>query len=87
MTHGALHGVLRHQSICFWTNYALNVVGQKAFEIHTKHHVFSLPAALVLLLLVKPASFEGAFNLCLAHRNNFHPPENLGQFNTATINS
>jgi hypothetical protein len=45
MTHGALHGVLTHEPICFRTDYSLNVIGQKVFEIHTKHRFYSLPAA------------------------------------------
>src|SRR5262249_48088370 len=48
VTHGALHRVLGHESISFRTNYTLNVVGQKIFEIHTKHRYFSLPAAFIL---------------------------------------
>jgi hypothetical protein len=41
MAHGALHGVLSHEPIGFRTDYALNVVGQKIFEIHTKHRFFA----------------------------------------------
>ena len=86
MTHRALHRVLAHETISFWTDYALNVISQKVFEIHTKHRFYSLPAAFVLLLPSLPAC-EGAFNLCLTHRNNFHAPEDLCQFDTATIDS
>src|ERR1041384_6157781 len=45
MAHGTLHRVLTHEPICFRTYYALKVVGQKIFEIHTKHRYFPLPAA------------------------------------------
>jgi hypothetical protein len=41
MAHGALHCVLSHEPIGFRTDYALNVVGQKIFEIHTKHRFFA----------------------------------------------
>jgi hypothetical protein len=41
MAHGALHRVLSHEPIGFRTNYALNVVSQKIFEIHTKHRFFA----------------------------------------------
>jgi hypothetical protein len=41
MAHRALHRVLGHQPICFRTDYALNVIGQKIFEIHTKHRFFA----------------------------------------------
>jgi hypothetical protein len=33
--------VFSHESISFRTNYALNVVSQKIFEIHTKHRFFA----------------------------------------------
>jgi hypothetical protein len=37
--------MLAHEPISFRTYYALKVVGQKIFEIHTKHRYYSLPAA------------------------------------------
>ena len=63
MTHGALHRVLTHEPISFRTHYALNVVGQKVFEIHTKHRYFSLPAAFVscFFLPACPLSEEAFF--------------------------
>ena len=48
MTHGALHRVLTHEPISFGTYYALNVVGQKVFEIHTKHRIFRFLPLFVL---------------------------------------
>ena len=87
MTHGALHRVLTHEPISFRTYYALNVVGQKIFEIHTKHRYFSLPAAFVLApSLSLPAIGRSGF-LCLTHGHDFHPPENLCQFNTPSVDS
>jgi hypothetical protein len=56
MTHGALHRVLTHEPISFRTYYALNVVGQKVFEIHTKHLFYSLPAAFSFCSFSPPAS-------------------------------
>src|SRR5215217_6419759 len=53
MAHGAPHSVFRHEPISFRTDYALNVIGQKIFEIHTKHR-FSLPAAFSFFALVSP---------------------------------
>src|SRR6185369_1208387 len=41
VAHRALHRVLGHEPIGFRTYYALNVVGQKIFEIHTKHRFFT----------------------------------------------
>jgi hypothetical protein len=62
MTHGALHRVLTHEPISFRTHYALNVVGQKVFEIHTKHRYFSLPAAFVSCSFFPACPLsEGAF--------------------------
>ena len=58
MTHGALHRVLTHEPIGFRTYYALNVVGQKVFEIHTKHRYFSLPAAFVSCSSSQPARYR-----------------------------
>ena len=88
MTHGALHRVLSHEPICFRTYYALNVVGQKIFEIHTKHRFFFASCRFILApSLSLPAFGRSVLNLCLAHCNNFHPPENLCQFNAATIDS
>src|SRR5829696_3538046 len=48
MTHGTPHCMLAHEPVSFGTNYALNVVSQLSFEIHTKHR-FSLPAPTVFL--------------------------------------
>jgi hypothetical protein len=42
--------VLAHEPISFRTYYALNVVGQKVFEIHTKHRYFRFLPLLFLLL-------------------------------------
>jgi hypothetical protein len=88
MTHGALHRVLTHEPISFRTYYALNVVGQKVFEIHTKHRYFSLPAAFVSCSSSQPARYsEGVVFLCLTHCHDFHPSENLCQFNTPPVDS
>lgn len=86
MTHGALHRVLTHEPIGFRTYYALNVVGQKIFEIHTKHRFYSLPAAFSYLLLAACQHHEKYF-LCLTHRYNFHPSQNLRQLDTPAIDS
>src|SRR6185295_6241435 len=56
MAHRALHRVLTHEPICFRTHYVLKVVGQKIFEIQTKHRYFSLPAAYCSGSLPPPAS-------------------------------
>jgi hypothetical protein len=56
MAHGTLHRMLAHEPISFRTYYTLNVIGQKIFEIHTKHLYFSLPAAF-LFRLTPPKTF------------------------------
>ena len=93
MAHGALHRVLAHEPISFRTYYALNVVGQKIFEIHTKHR-FSLPAAFFFSssfspnFVLMPASIvKEPIVLCLTHRNHFHPTQNLRQLDTPAIDS
>jgi hypothetical protein len=55
MAHGTLHRVLTHEPICFRTYYALKVVGQKIFEIHTKHRYFSASRRLLFWLTRPPA--------------------------------
>jgi len=87
MTHGALHRVLAHEPISFRTYYALNVVGQKVFEIHTKHRYFRFLPLLFLLLPSACPLLEGAVFLCLTHCHDFHPPENLCQFDTPSVDS
>jgi hypothetical protein len=55
MAHGALHRVLTHEPICFRTYTALKVVGQKIFEIHTKHRYFFASRRLLFWLTRPPA--------------------------------
>ena len=82
--------MLAHEPIGFRTYYALNVVGQKIFEIHTKHRFFASrrfffcsgsfapqPAS-----LVKEPLFLG-----LTHRYYLHPSQNLRQLDTPAIDS
>jgi hypothetical protein len=56
MAHGALHRVLTHEPIGFRTDNALNVVGQKVFEIHTKHLFIRFPPLFLFALSPPPAS-------------------------------
>src|SRR5262245_2388050 len=93
MADRALHSVLGHEPICFRTDNPLNVIGQKIFEIHTKHR-FSLPAAFSFSSLVRfclPAPVTAVFSyyklLCLTHRNHFHSPENLCQLDAPAIDA
>src|ERR1041385_321406 len=54
MADRALHRVLGHEPICFRTDYALNVIGQKIFEIHTKHRFFASRRFFFFSSLVAP---------------------------------
>ena len=87
MTHGALHRVLTHEPISFRTDYALKVIGQKVFEIHTKHQFFASRRFFFFALSPPPASILGksVSGLSFTHRNNFHSPEDLRQLNATTI--
>ena len=88
MAHGTLHRMLAHEPISFRTHYTLNVVGQKIFEIHTKHLYFSLPAAFCSGSFPSPASIRMSPRvLCLTHRNNFHSAKNLRELNASAIDS
>ena len=58
MAHGALHRVLAHEPISFRTYYTLNVVGQKVFEIHTKHRYFFASCRFCSCSFLKPARYR-----------------------------